>query len=794
MKRIDDAASSLLPGVWSRALLGAVIGCSLGISGIPGASAQQMSTGGRFGFSSSLGSGGASAPTSNTIRDIVVQGNRRIETPTILTYMKVQPGEPFADDKIDQSLKALYATGLFADVTMRREGNDLIVRVVENPIINRIAFEGNRKMKEENLLQEIQLKPRQVYTRAKVQADLQRVLTVYRRSGRFAATVEPKVIQLPENRVDLVFEINEGATTGINTIRFIGNKKYSDGTLRDAISTKETAWWRILSSSDTYDPDRLTYDRELLRRFYLAHGYADFRVTTAVAELSPQRDGFYITFVIEEGERYKFGKLSITSRIRGIDGEEFMSAIQMSEGDWYDADLLEKSIEEITYRLGTRGYAFVDVRPDIDRDRNGHIIGVNFVINEAPRVYVERINVTGNVRTLDKVIRREMRLAEGDAFNAAKVRRSRQRIRGLGFFDKVDIEEAPGAAQDKVALNVKVEEKSTGELSFGAGYSTTDSLLADIGIRERNLLGRGQDLRLGFVLSGRRQQADLGFTEPYFLDREMAAGVDIFTRRLDLQDRSGYNQSSSGFIPRLTYPITESLSQQVGYTLRQDRIYDVDPGAAFIIQQSVGNAVTSSLNQALTYDRRDDKLEPTKGYIIKFGNDVAGLGGNQRYLRFLLEGTYYYPFSDTWVLSAGSTFGTIFGYGGKDVRITDRYFLGGDNLRGFALGGAGPRDIPSGNSVGGNNLMTNRLQLSFPLGLPNELGILGRTFVDGGMLFGVDGQTSTIEDTKTYRMSVGVGVSWKSPFGPIAVDLGYPVMKEHFDKKELFRFTFGTRF
>ncbi|MFQ5954043.1 MAG: outer membrane protein assembly factor BamA, partial [Kiloniellales bacterium] len=426
------------------------------------------------------------------VEEIRVDGNQRIEAETVRSYMAVKVGDQFDPQKVNQSLKDLFATGLFADVTLRREGTVLVVHVVENPIINRLAFEGNTRITDETLEQEVQLRPRQVYTRTKIQNDVKRILEVYRRSGRFAATVEPKVIQLPQNRVDLAFEIDEGPVTGVSRINFIGNDNFSDSKLRSVIQTKETRWWRIFSTEDNYDPDRLTFDRELLRRFYLSEGYADFRVVSAVAELTPDRRDFFITFTVEEGERYKFGKVEIVSQFEDLDLEALQREIKTFEGDDYNADLVEESIDNLTDAVGDLGFAFVDIQPLIDRDRENRVIDLTYEIQEGPRVFVERIDIIGNFRTLDEVIRREFLLVEGDAFSTAKLRRSRQRINNLGFFSKVELTTIPGSAPDKTIIQVEVEEQSTGELSIGAGFSTEDGPLGDISIRERNLLGKGQ--------------------------------------------------------------------------------------------------------------------------------------------------------------------------------------------------------------------------------------------------------------------------------------------------------------
>ncbi|HYM31942.1 MAG TPA: outer membrane protein assembly factor BamA [Candidatus Cybelea sp.] len=729
----------------------------------------------------------------DTVKEIRVEGTQRIEPDTVRSYMQIAVGDRVDPDRIDKSLKALFATGLFADVSVQEDAGIVLVKVVENPIINRIAFEGNRHISEDTLTAEVQLKARTVYTRSRVQSDVQRIVQLYRRGGRFAATVEPKVIQLPQNRVDLVFEINEGDTTKIARIRFVGNHKFSDSRLREAIATRESAWWRILSTDDNYDPDRLTLDREQLRHYYLSHGYADFRVVSAVAELTPSQDAFFITFTLEEGEQYKFGKIDVESEIKEIDASKLKPLVTTKEGETYDAEAVEQTIEAITFELGRLGYAFVDVRPKVDKNREKKTVGVTFVINEGPRVYVERINITGNVRTLDKVIRREFRLAEGDAFNTAKLQRSRQRIRALGFFEKVNITQVPGSAPDRTVINVDVQEKSTGELSFGVGFSTAESVLGTVTLHERNLLGRGQDLRTGFSLSTKRQEIDLGFTEPYFLDREIAAGFDVFHLRSDFQSESSFNESSSGLTLRAGYPITEQLSQGVNYKIRSDRISGIPTTASLFIQEAGGTLTTSSIGHVLAYDRRDDKLEPTKGYFLRFGQDFAGLGG-VRFVRTTASATQFFPITDQVVFSIGAEGGNISGYGGDPVHLASRFFVGGDDFRGFASGGVGPHDTSTGDALGANNYYIGTAEVSFPIGLPSEFGILGRTFAQAGSAWGIDDSGPTLADSTAIRTSAGVGLSWKSPFGPVRVDLGIPIQRQSADKKEIFRFNFGTRF
>jgi outer membrane protein insertion porin family len=731
-----------------------------------------------------------------TISEIRIEGTERVEPETVKSYMTVQPGDPFDSDRIDRTLKALFATGLFSDVRLSRTGNALIVKVTENPVLNRIAFEGNRKLSDENLTSEIQERPRQVFTRTKVESDVRRILELYRRSGRFGATVDPKIIRLPQNRVDLVFEISEGSVTEVRSINFIGNENFSASKLRGVIQTKESRWYRFLSTDDNYDPDRVTYDRELIRKFYLSEGYADFRVVSAVAELTPAQDGFLITFTVDEGARYKFGKITIENQFKDVKADELRAAIPEQAGDWYNADLVQKSISNLTDTLGNHGYAFVSVTPQVHRDPVKHLIDIGFTIKEGPHVYVERIDIHGNVRTLDRVIRREFRLVEGDAFNSTKLQRSEQRVKNLGYFKKVDVTNKPGSAPDKTVLDVKVEEQSTGEFSVGVGYSTAEGPLANIGIRERNLLGTGDDLRINTLVAFLTQQADLSFTEPYFLDRNLAAGFDIFAMNNNFQYFAQYNQFSYGAVLRAGYQINEDLRQTLRYTLRSDKIDDILSTASPYILEEQGQRWTSAIGQTLLFDRRDNRLTPTAGYYASLSNDFAGLGLDTRYFRTVVKAGYYYSVFPGWIVSLTGEGGNIIGIGQK-VLLEDRFFVGGDNLRGFQIGGVGPHDKRTSDSLGANNYYVGTLNLDFPLGLPEELGVRGHTFVDFGSAWGVDETPiagHSIGDSASIRVSPGIGVAWKSPLGPINLDLAYAIKKESYDHRQLLWVSFGTKF
>ncbi len=733
------------------------------------------------------------AQSGEIIEEIRVEGANRVDPETIRSYLLVQPGDSFDASRLDRSLKSLFATGLFADVSFRRQNTALIVGVVENPIINRIAFEGNDRLEDEVLAPEVSLRPRVIYTRTKVQNDVRRILTLYRQIGRFAATVEAKVIQLPQNRVDLVFEISEGDPTEIRNIRFIGNAAYDDDDLRSVVRTKETRWYRFLSADDVYDPDRLTLDRELLRQFYLDEGYADFKVISAIAELTPDRKDFFITFTVDEGERYAFGEVAVDARLKDLDGDALREQIELESGDWYDSGDVDDTVDFLTDEVGNLGYAFVDVRPRINRDRTERRIDITFEINEGPRVFVERIDIVGNVRTIDKVIRREFKMVEGDAFSTAKMRRSRRNIQDLNFFETVEVERLPGSDTDKTVVRVEVQEKSTGSLSFGAGFSTDDGPLFETGIRERNFLGRGQDLGVSARLAAERTQLELKFTEPYFLDRNVAAGFDIFHTTRDQQDESSFDFERTGLRLRTGYPLTDDLRQTWAYTVANQKVENVPSDASRFIRSQVGEDLTSEISHGLIYDLRDSRIFPTDGYLLGMDNDLAGFGGDKHYIRNEVRGDYYMPIVDDWILNLAAEAGIITGLS-EDIDLIDRFFVGGSDLRGFAASGVGPRDNATSDSLGGEWKYTGTAQVFFPMDFVSELDIRGRVFTDFGSVGELTPGGPDAQDTGSLRMSVGVGATWVSAFGPIGLDIGQAVIKEDFDETEIIRLNFGTRF
>jgi len=799
-----------------------------------------------------------------TVRSIVIQGNERLEAETVRSYVGLAPGDEYDRERLDQALKALYATELFADATITDQDGTLVVQVRENPVINRIVLEGNKRLKEDKIREEIRLAPRQIFSRAKARADVSRILELYRRSGRFGANVEPKIVQLDQNRVDLVFEINEGPKSKVRQINIIGNERFSDGDLIDEMATRPARWYRIFTSNDTYDPDRMAFDQQKLRQFYLTQGYADFRVVSAVAELTPDRRDFIVTYVVEEGDRYKFGEVDLESRIRDIKAEDFKRLIPFKGGDWYDAKRIEDTVDGLTETAGILGYAFADIRPQFRRDKEKREMNVTFVINEAPRVYVERIDINGNVRTKDKVIRREFRLAEGDAFNSFKVKRSRDRIQSLGYFqEKFEIEQKPGSAPDKVILEANVEEKATGELQVSAGFSSIERFLLNLSIAERNFRGKGQTLRASVNYSNYSKSVELGFTEPYFLDRNLVLGGNVFRRDYESfgfgndNDRETiYDQVTTGFQLFTGFPITEFWAAQVRYGLSREEVNladlyfrDLDATTAnpngdgiqsdertrancvagLFICEAFGDYTVSSLGYSLIFDNLNNRIRPSAGQRFVLTQDVAGGGGGVNYVRSRADFDKYWGIGDTgFILGVGVEGGYVFGWGGDDVRLTDRFFLGEPQFRGFDIRGIGPRSIqrtvgPNGlplgdrqdgldTALGGNAYYLGRVELEIPIGSGGrELGIRPSAFFDVGALWNTGRQRASgcvpgptceeneifdeyLGDTWKPRAAVGVGISWNSPFGPFRIDLAKPLLKREGDDTKTFTFNVGTQF
>ena len=759
------------------------------------------------------------APT--TIRTVQVQGNQRVEANTVASYLLFGRGDPYSAERIDLSIKTLYATGLFADVEIDPRDGNVLISVVENPIINRVILEGNKSLKTDKITDEIEAEARAIFTRSKVQEDVQRIIELYRQSGRFAATVTPKVVQQPQNRIDLIFEITEGPVTGVKRINLIGNNEYSDARLRKEIVTEQSVWYKFFSSNDNYDPGRLEFDREQLRTFYTDRGFADFRVVSAVAELTPDQEDFYITFTLDEGEEYRWGDIKVETELETLSEDFLRRLVRIKEGEIYKASQVEDAIDTLTFAAGTSGYAFVDIQPDIRRNREDKTVDLVFNLVEGPRVYIERIDIVGNTETLDYVIRREMELVEGDAFNRILLDRSRNRVRSLRFFEDVEITETQGSSADRAVVEVKVSEQPTGELSFSAGFSSADAFLVDLSITQRNLRGRGQLMRFLIRASSNRREIDLRFTEPRFLGRNLAAGIELFDVTIDFLDETGFRQSRRGGQISLGFPLTENTSLTARYSLRNEdiEIPGINCVAALanpIFSQQAnlclqeGSRVASIGGYTFAWDRRNDPITPTGGFDVRWTQDFAGIGGEVKYLRSELQANFYRGLFKN-VVASGKLFGGyIRGWGGDNVLQNDRFYKGSFDFRGYEPTGIGARVLQTnlltgetvrGLALGGNAYGLAATEVSFPLFVPQlsgsvfgEAGTVG--LIDEAFQFDVtEGniRTETI-DSLSLRAIIGASVYWESPFGPIRFDFTKPIKQHPFDERKSFQFTTRTRF
>jgi outer membrane protein insertion porin family len=810
----------------------------------------------------------SSPAAAQTLSSISVEGNRRVELETIRSYFKPDANGRLDQASIDDALKALIETGLFQDVKINRVGGRLVVSVVENPVINRIAFEGNKKVKDEQLTAEIQSKPRGTFSRPMVQSDVQRIVEIYRRSGRYDVRVTPEIVEQPNNRVDLIFSIQEGSKTGIASVEFIGNHAFSSYRLKDVIKTHESNFLSFLGGGDVYDPDRVEADRDLLRRYYLKHGFADVQIVAALTEYDPARHGFLVTFKIDEGQQYRVGSVTFESSIPTLDGNSLRSFSRVHVGALYNAEALEKSVEEMQVEASRRGYAFAVVRPRGDRNFDAHTVSIVFAIDEGPRTYIERINIRGNTRTRDYVIRREFDISEGDAYNRSLVDRAERRLKNLDFFKTVKITTEPGSSSDRVILDVNVEDKSTGDFSVSGGYSTTQGALAEVSVSERNLLGRGLYAKASVQYGQWARGYSLSFVEPYLLDYRVALGLDLYQREQLANQYISYNLKTLGFSPRLGFGLREDLTLQLRYSIFQQEIglpaalencnniqfnpdgtpnplYNPSPAfagpgvglgcysdgeASLPIRQELarGRTLTSMLGYTLTYNTLDNNKNPTEGLLIDFRQDFAGVGGDVKYLKSAIDAKYYQPLvSDIVGLIhlQGGILNNVGAYAGQNgIRMLDNFQMGPNLVRGFAPNGMGPRDInylSTMDALGGTKYWGASVELQMPFWfLPKEVGLKGAVYADAGSLWDYKGPTSNFatgevnipgcipgtssssgtcaglqyDDTNVIRSSVGVGLIWQSPFGPLRFDYAVPITKGKYDRVQEFRFGGGTTF
>ncbi|MHA1558877.1 MAG: outer membrane protein assembly factor BamA [Alphaproteobacteria bacterium] len=727
----------------------------------------------------------------DAIKKIEIIGNQRVESETIFAYLPIKVGDSFSADKLDKALKELFATGYFKDVHLDRKEQILIVKVQENPIINKIAFEGNKKLKDDILKTEVHLNPREVLSRDKVQRSLNIILEIYRRMGHFGAHVEPKIINLPENRVNLVFEIQEGSVTHVQSIQFVGNRYFQSHTLEEQLRTKRWRWYRFFAHDDVYDPERFQHDQQSLQKFYNDYGYPEFRLISGVAELMPDQKGFVLTFTVDEGKRYRFGEISIVSHIDFVDVKDLKKLITFSKGSIYSAKSVEKTTNAITDFLATQGFAFVTIRPDYNL-KNDQTCDVTLEIKESSKIYIEKIMINGNDRTHDSIIRREVSLHEGDAYNSSKIKQTERRLKDLQYFKTVHVDVEQGSAMDKAIIVVNVEEQPTGELGIAGGFSTLDGPLANLRITQNNFRGVGQTVYGDLTIAKKRQDVSIGFVEPYFLDRPLVLSGDVFTVRSTRF--SAYNHITKGFDVGIGYLLNDyGWSQRWNYALQSEDINHVARDSSTVIMEQAGNSLLSSVKHTVTYDKRNSRVEPNEGYIVSLNNTLAGLGGNVNYLRNELNGGWYYPMTENVTLGALGAVGGIDRTTGKRIRIVDSFMLGGPSLRGFEHG-LGPIDRKTGDSLGGTRYWNGTIEATFPIGLPSDFGIKGSVFTDMGSSWKAGQKTPETVDKKNMRASVGVGLSWVSPIGPLSMDYALPIKKQPFDATQRFLFGFSTRF
>ncbi len=743
-----------------------------------------------------------------TINRIIVRGNQRIDPQTILSYLPIRAGDTVDASMLDVGVRVLYRTDLFQNVQLSVADGDLIVEVRENPVINQVVFEGNDSVKEDKLREEVTIRPRGIFTRARVQQDVQAIVEMYRLQGRISATVTPKLVQLDQNRIDLVFEIDEGPQTGVRSITFLGNQEFSDRALRETMVTKISRWWDFFGQNDNYDPNRIEYDRDQIRTFYANRGFYDFRVVSSIAELSPSQDDFAITLTVDEGPKYNFGEIKVETESTRLNADFLRLLVPIQQGQLYEADKIENAVDALTFAAGSAGYAFVDIDPVEVANPETQLVDVTFRVREGQRAYVERIDIIGNTRTIDPVIRREMMLVEGDAFNRTLLDRSRNNLRALGFFKEVEVEEALGSSPDRSVVTVKVEEQPTGELSVGAGFSSVDSFVVNLGVSESNFRGRGQSLVARVEWGSIRQQVDFRFTEPKFLGRDLRAGWDLFHSRYDFSEESTFEYASTGGGLRLSWPINGSTLLSTRYFLRSDEIivpntYCAGTGSNALCDQ-IGSFINSSAGYTLFVDRRNDPIAPTRGWTGSLRQDFAGIGGDVRYLKTEVEAAWYHQVKPNWVVSLQGSSGYVSSWGGDATRINDRFFKGGNSFRGFETAGMGPRDLNTRDALGGNFYAVGTAELTVPNYLPEQYGIKTSLFADVGTLGMLDDRYTIVRSTGlpdpnivddlALRASAGLSIHWKSPMGPVRFDLSKVLASELYDEVETFRFSTSTQF
>jgi outer membrane protein insertion porin family len=737
------------------------------------------------------------------VRNISVRGADRTGADTVVSSLTISPGKSFSNADIDQSIKRLYATGLFSDVRISVSGGTLVVVVNENQLINQVVFNGNRKIKDDKLRLLVKTQPLGPYSESLVEADLQALRNAYAEIGRSDVEITTQTVAVGDGRLNLAFVINEGGRTKIDVINFEGNNAYSDYRLHSVIATKESGLLSFITRRDIYSEEKLRADEEALRQFYYNHGYADFRVLSSDAVLDPATNTYVVTFQVDEGERYEFGPISVETTVEGVDPEELKALTESREGKTYRAKDVQDSMSEISKRVAAKGYPFARVTPRGNRDMANKTIAVDYVVDQGERAYVERIEIRGNTATRDYVIRREFDMAEGDAYNQEQVSEAKRRLERLGYFSKVDVTTQPGSAPDRVVVVVDVADQSTGAFGIGAGYATGgEGFILEASIEEKNFLGRGQYIRVSASGGALTRNYSISFTEPYFLGYRLAAGFDLFKSSSSIMENYAY--ADQGFSLRVAAPITNDISTTFRYNYKElrytsDSYYRLSQPYRRVVDGSPW--LQSSVSNTVTYNTLDSTMLPHEGILASLTQEIAGLGGDSRFYRVSARARGYYTLSDEMdlVSSLSASAGHVVSLDGTSLNVFDQFALDSNDIRGFADSGIGPR--MRGDPIGGTTYFTASAETTFPLpGVPQDSGFRGGFFVDAGTLFGNDVKVK--EPTKgvlkgagmDWRVATGASLIWASPFGPLRVDYAIPIMKQDHDIIQNLKFGISTAF
>jgi len=741
-----------------------------------------------------------SAQSASRFSAILVSGNSSVPDQTVVSFSGLDLSQTISAADINAALRRLIATGLFSDVDIRAAAGRLVIAVVENPTIGIVNFEGNRKLSDEELAGIVTSATRRPLDRATIEADARRIAEAYRQNSRYNAQVTPQIIPLPDGRSNLVFQISEGRTDQIESINFVGNQSYTDQRLRRAIGSSEAGFLNILYSSDSFSSERANADRQALLGFYRERGYPDVEVTAGLSEFALDRDGFFLTYSVREGASYDFGQTSVSTTLAGVNPADFDRLARIRSGRTYKASKVEDAVEAIEEEAGRLGFPFLRAIPKITKNEADGTVDISFELVNGNRVYVERIDIRGNSQTLDRVIRREFEIAEGDAFNPRKMREAEGGLRSLRFFSQLSVNTTPGSTPESVIIEVDVEDQATGSFNFGAGYSTDSGFSGTFSIAESNFLGRGQRFDLSLSYGESSKVASFGFTEPHLFDRDLAAGFDVYYRQND-RDESSFQTTNFGISPTLSFPVNDATRMSFTYDLVSEEIRDPGVDASPIIVGEVGTVVRSAVRIALTHDNRNSAFDPTAGYILRFGAEYAGIGGDANYAKATARAKGYFNlFDEALVFSADVEGGALYDLGSGGSRITDRFFLGGSSFRGFSVGGLGPRDelADVNDSLGGNYYAVARLDATFPVGLPPELGIRGGLFIDAGSVWGMDGTpvgaSGAIDTSAHLRSAAGFAIYWDTPIGPLVFNWANPLQTEVGDVTQSFSVSVKTSF